>query len=91
MATSPESPAALPFFFLLPLLFLAGADRAQVSEPGGGSQAKDIRALDAERCSCGVSISKSGSCGKKDAKASLTHLLLTRARKSLSLFPLHPR
>ncbi|CAO2638930.1 G0/G1 switch protein 2 [Lemmus lemmus] len=70
-----SSPFSSPFFSWR---FQTGA---QVNEPGGGSQAKDKRAQDAERCSCGVSIPKSSGRGKKDAKDSPTHLLLTTASK----------
>lgn len=78
----PKSPAEpLPLFLLLLLLFLAGAAWAQVSEPGGGSWAKDIRALFAERCSCGLSILRSSRGGKKDPKASVRHGLLTSSSK----------
>lgn len=83
VATSPRvpccstrSPSSSPFFFSW--RFQTGA---QVNEPGGGSQAKDKRAQDAERCSCGVSIPKRGGRGKKDAKDPLTHLLPTTASK----------
>lgn len=79
----PQGPLLLyPFSFLLPFFFSWRFQTgAQVNEPGGGSQAKDKRAQDAERCSCGVSIPKRGGRGKKDAKDPLTHLLPTTASK----------